>query len=67
MSSNLAEFPTDSRRENFSAAALSLLDVKSHTLTLMLNELGLTNPERYTWAILDSRVINLGGGDSILG
>jgi hypothetical protein len=50
-SSQLTEFPFDSTRFNFRAAALFLLDMKSQTLSLMLEELGLASSERWTWCL----------------
>jgi hypothetical protein len=41
--------PNDSRGENLTAAALGLLDVKSFTLSVLLEELGLTDPERWVY------------------
>src|ERR1041385_7825442 len=57
MSSNLAEFPTDTRRVNYKASALGLIDLKSAALGLMMEELGLASPDRYTWTLRDRRVI----------
>ncbi len=57
MSSNLAEFPTDTRRSNYRASALRLQDLKSATLGMMTEELGLASPERYAWTLRDRRVI----------
>lgn len=47
----LTEFPLDSRTENPTAYALGLLDVKSETLSLLLEQLGLTDAIRYTWTL----------------
>ncbi len=57
MSSNLAEFPTDTRRLNYRASALALLDLKSTALGLLTEELGLASPDRYAWTLRDRRVI----------
>ena len=57
MSSNLAEFSTDTRRENYRASALGLYDLKSAALGLLLEEMGLASPERYVWALRDRRPI----------
>ncbi|HEX7860506.1 MAG TPA: hypothetical protein VF773_09285 [Verrucomicrobiae bacterium] len=63
LSSNLVEYPLDdpitgatttfrdSRRVNFTAQALNLLDLKSQTLGFMIEQLGLISPERYTWTL----------------
>lgn len=58
MSSNLAEFPTDAKRVNYTAEAMGLMDLKSITLTIMMEETGLASPERYTWTLRDRRVIS---------
>src|SRR5665213_252689 len=50
-STNLSEFPLNSSEVNYQAQALSLLDVKSETLALMTEQLGLTDPVRYIWAL----------------
>jgi hypothetical protein len=60
-SSNLAEFPLDTRGANFQASALNLIDLKSTALNLLVEELGLADPERYTWTLRDRRIINTGG------
>jgi hypothetical protein len=51
MSANLAEFETDTRRVNFRASALGLIDLKSWALGAMMEELGLASPERYVWCL----------------
>src|SRR5262245_42069897 len=53
MSASLSEFPLDSTSLNHQASTLGLLDVKSETLTLMLEQIGLSNPERFVWALRD--------------
>jgi hypothetical protein len=50
-SSDLSEFPLESRRRNYSAEALSLLDLRSVTLGAMTEQLGLDQPVRYVWNI----------------
>jgi hypothetical protein len=50
-SSNLTEFPLDTRRFNFRAQALNLIDLSSATLHILLEELGLAEPERYAWTL----------------
>src|SRR6185369_290496 len=39
-SSNLLEFPLEAKRYNYRAAALDLIDLKSWTLSLMMEQLG---------------------------
>jgi len=48
---NLADFPTDTRRINYQASVLGILDLKSFTLATLLEEMGLTSPERYVWTL----------------
>jgi hypothetical protein len=57
LSSNLTEFPQDTQRVNFQASALGLIDLKSVTLGLLVEQLGLASPERWTWALRDRRPI----------
>ncbi len=54
MSSNLTEFPLDTRRANYYASALGLLDLKSATLGVLVEQMGLTSPERYAWTLRDA-------------
>lgn len=51
MSADLSEYPLDTKSENGTAAALGLLDIKSYALSLVLEELGLANPERFVWGL----------------
>ena len=50
-SANLSEFPLNSQGENYTAAGLGLLDVKSYTLSLLMEQLGLADAIRYTWTL----------------
>lgn len=54
---NIDDFPLDSRRENFLAQSLSLWDLKTETLTMIAEQLGLAEPERYIWG-LHNRYLN---------
>ena len=47
----LSEFPLNSQGQNFTAASLGLLDVKSATLSMLVEQLGLTDAIRYTWTL----------------
>lgn len=49
----LNEFPPDSQSLNPTAQALYLLDLKSVTLHLLVEQLGLIEPERFTWTLHD--------------
>ena len=51
MSEDLSEFPQDTRRMNYQANALGLYDLKSWVLGLMMEEVGLADPERYVWTL----------------
>jgi hypothetical protein len=50
------DYPLDSRRVNFRAATDGLVDLKSFTMGLLTQELGLFEPSRWVWA-LNSRVV----------
>ncbi|MFO1476985.1 MAG: hypothetical protein U1F98_10085 [Verrucomicrobiota bacterium] len=58
-SRNLTEYPLDTRRVNYQAQSLSLIDLKSTALSALLSQVGLTSPERYV-ACLRSRVVVAG-------
>ena len=49
----IGDFPNYSQSQNPLAQALYLLDLKSVTLHLIVEQMGLAEPERYTWAIHD--------------
>lgn len=50
-SADLSEFPLESSRKNFKAETLFLLDLKSETMSALIEELGLAEPDRYTWTL----------------
>src|SRR6267378_5111068 len=50
-SKELTEFPLDSQRVNYEAQALGLVDVKSVMLHALIEQLGLAEPDRYTWLL----------------
>jgi hypothetical protein len=52
-STDLSEFPTESRHINYQAQALGIYDLKSSTLSLMMEQLGLADPVRYNWTLHD--------------
>ena len=56
MSADLSEFPLDTRRFNHRATALRIRDLKSWTLSVLLETMGLAAPERYIYT-LRSRVV----------
>jgi hypothetical protein len=53
---DLLEFPLASQRINYEAQNLFLTDVKSMTLHLIVKEMGLTEPDHYTWTLKDRTV-----------
>jgi len=55
-SADLSEVPLEAKRFNQTAGALSLQDVKSAVLGIMVEQLGLADPIRYTWGIHDRLV-----------
>lgn len=50
-SAGLEEFPLEEIRVNMTAQALGLFDIKSTTLEMMLENLGLGDPERFAWTL----------------
>lgn len=57
MSAGLTEFPLNATRFNYTAQQLRLRDIKSISLSILLQTLGLACPERYTWTIFQQRPI----------
>ena len=53
MSGNLNEFPLQVTRENYLAETLFIEDMKSWTMTILCEQLGLSEPERYVWTLHD--------------
>jgi hypothetical protein len=53
--------PTETKLLNHQAAALSLLDIKTSALEVLLEELGLAEPERWSWALRARTVETIGG------
>jgi len=51
----LSRYSTDTRRVNYRALTLQIFDLKSYTLALMMEEMGLAAPERYVWTLRDKR------------
>jgi len=52
-SSNLVEFPLQSQSQNYRATTLELRDVKSTTLSMMMEQMGLADSIRYVWILHD--------------
>jgi hypothetical protein len=59
-SSNLVEFPMQSQSQNYQATVLELRDLKSTTLAVMMEQLGLADAIRYMW-VLHNRYPITGG------
>ena len=59
MSPTLEEVPLETLRQNHGAEAVKLLDLKSHVLALLLEQLGLANPERFVWSLRARQVSEL--------
>jgi hypothetical protein len=55
MSESLAEYPLDTLRFNYTAQSLAIVDIKSLTLSLLLEQLGLAAPERFSKTIRDQK------------
>jgi hypothetical protein len=55
-SADLSEVPLEVKRFNQTAGALNLQDLKSAVLGIMVEQLGLADPIRYTWGIHDRLV-----------
>src|SRR5271170_3284233 len=53
-SSDLGEFSTYTEHLNNTAYALGLNDLKSETLYLLVEQMGLAQPDRYVWTIRDA-------------
>lgn len=66
MSATLEEFPLETRRYNGTADTLSLLDLKSHALALLLEQLGLAMPERYVWSLRSRNASSVGTNYAVL-
>jgi hypothetical protein len=59
-STSLQEFPDTTESINYEAQALELTDLKSVTLHTLVEQLGLAEPERFTWTLAE-RVLPTGG------
>ncbi|MCX8108646.1 MAG: hypothetical protein N3G20_07580, partial [Verrucomicrobiae bacterium] len=55
---DLSKYPLDTRRVNYRASALSLLDLKSYVMGALLEVFGLAPAERYVWTLRSRTVIN---------
>ena len=50
-SADLHELPAEESRVNYTASALHLFDLKSAAMELVMERLGLVDPERWTWCL----------------
>ena len=50
-SADLHEFPLEESRVNYTASALHLFDLKSTVMELLIERLGLIDPERWAWCL----------------
>ena len=50
-SSNLMEYPLQTKSQNYNLMSVELKDLKSVTLALMMEQLGLADAIRYTWVL----------------
>ena len=57
---DLSEWPLEAKRFNYKAQSLGLYDLKSMTMTLLAEQAGLAEPDRFTWT-LRSRKVGPGG------
>ena len=58
MSQSLEEFPQNTIRHNAVGSALSIIDLKTTALSLMLEQLGVGSPENYVWSIRAHATVN---------
>jgi hypothetical protein len=54
---NLPDFPLEAQQLNYTAQAAGLTDLKSSTMNLIAEQLGLSEPERFTWTLHDRDTI----------
>ena len=59
-SAALNEYSMETHHADYTALTLGLTDLKSETLTLLAEQVGLAEPERYTWTLHD-RYLPSGG------
>ncbi len=59
-STQLSEFPLESRHINYQAQALGLYDLKTFTLSILAEQMGLADPVEWSWTLHD-RYLPSGG------
>jgi hypothetical protein len=55
-SSDLSEWPMEAQAFNWRALALNLTDLKSFTMSMLVEQMGLGEPERFVWTLHDREV-----------
>ena len=55
-SSDLSEWPLEAQDFNWRALALNLTDLKSYTMSMLVEQMGLGEPERFVWTLHDRQV-----------
>jgi len=53
LSANLSEYPPETLHINYEAQSLALTDLKSVTLHCLVEQMGLAEPERFTWTLAE--------------
>ncbi|HEV2390902.1 MAG TPA: Ig domain-containing protein [Verrucomicrobiae bacterium] len=56
-SSDLSEFPLETKRTNYKAESLYMFDLKSWVMSLLIESMGLAEPIRFTWTLHDRFLI----------
>ncbi len=57
LSTDLSEYPLETQRVNHRANALGLMDLKSYLMTIILEQIGLGAPERFTFTLRARAVV----------
>ena len=52
-SPDLSEFPLNSQSINYAAQSAGLVDLKSYAMAILMEQLGLAQPERFVWTLHD--------------
>ncbi|MBI5387367.1 MAG: hypothetical protein HZA90_22120 [Verrucomicrobia bacterium] len=58
---NLDDYPLDTKLQNYTAYQAGILDIKSITMTMMMFEMGLAEPERWVWCLRGRNTETIGG------
>ena len=57
-SPGLTEYPLNTRQINYRASSIGLLDLKSHVMGMVIQQMGIGSPEVSVWSIRSRTVIN---------